>query len=222
MNNVQTIFSRTVDPRAIAAEAKAKNAKNTVDEVGSRMASLDDVANVDKSLIKGDIDVSDAVLPPQGIKSKILGAIVPEKVSGFASLDDKGEMASLYTSSQDIGGTKELQYQRNEHGSQTYAVVTPQGQTTVRENNDGTLFMMESPTASSEDWAAMSSPDFKPPVLNPDQIPRTIDEAGGDYKSGVKHRSDLFSGLFSDDTRQESLKGLKDELLNGWNPFKKR
>lgn len=222
MSSIQRVFTGTVDPRSLLLEAKAKRVQDTVTEVGSRMGGLDNLTGVDKSELRGDVDVSDAQLPAHGLKDRILGAVIPEKVSGFASYSSDGELTSLYTSSKDIGGTKELQYQRNEDGAQTYAVVTPQGQTTVRQNADGTLFMLEATEASTDDWARMSSQDFQAPAIDPVDAPPTIDDVKENYHAGVTDRAAMLGGLFSDETRGESLASLKKELLGGWNPFRKR
>lgn len=207
-----------IEFKAIQQKTKAEDVRNTVTEVGNRMQVFDQVETVDLNSKKGSVDVSDAKLPPQGLTGKILSAVVPEKVSGFAEFSDDGKMESLYTASQDISGKKELQYARNDDGSQTYAVITPTGQTVVRESTDGTLFMMESPQADAAAWDTMSSPNFQAPIQNPEDRPRTIDDAKKDYQSGVERRADLIGGLFSEETRGKALDGLKKELFR-WNPF---
>lgn len=219
MNNIVSISTGIpIEFKAIAQKSKAEEVRNTVAEVGNRMQVFDQMETVDLNSKAGMVDVSDAKLPPQGLTGKLLSTVVPEKVSGFAEFSEDGKLDSLYTASQDIGGKKELQYARNEDGSQTYAVVTSTGQTVVRENTDGTLFMMESPQSDSGAWDTMSSTSFQAPVQNPEDIPRTLDDATTDYKSGVERRADLIGGLFSDETRGKALDGLKKELFK-WNPF---
>jgi hypothetical protein len=223
LSNIIPISTGTpIEFRALSEKSKATSARNTVAEVGARMAALDQQDGVDLSGKKGEVDVSNAKLPSQGGLGGLISAVVPEKVTGFANYGEDGQLQSLYTASEDISGKKELQYQRNQDGSQTYAVTTSTGQTTVRESRDGTLFMIDSPQADAQDWNTMTSPDFKAPEQKPEERPRTTDDAKRDWNAGVKKRSGLLSGLLNADTRDESLSGLKDELLGGWNPFKKR
>ncbi len=219
MNNIVSISTGIpIEFKAIQQKTKAEEVRNTVAEVGNRMQVFDQMETVDLNSKAGSVDVTDAKLPPQGLTGKLLSAVVPEKVSGFAEFSDDGKLDSLYTASQDIGGKKELQYSLNDDGSQTYAVVTSTGQTVVRENTDGTLFMIESPQTDADAWDTMTSTSFQAPVQNPEDIPRTLDDATTDYKSGVERRADLIGGLFSDETRGKALDGLKKELFK-WNPF---
>lgn len=219
MSNITSISTGTpIEFKAIQQKTKAENVRNTVTEVGNRMQVFDQMESVDLNSKAGMVDVTDAKLPPQGLTGKLMSAVVPEKVTGFAEYGQDGQMQSLYTASQDIAGKKELQYARNEDGSQTYAVTTPTGQTVVRENTDGTLFMMESPKADSAAWNTMSSPDFQAPVQSEQERPRTVDDAKQDYKSGVERRADLIGGLFSEESRGKAIDGLKKELFR-WNPF---
>ncbi len=219
MNNIVSISTGIpIEFKAIQQKTKAEEVRNTVAEVGNRMQVFDQMESVDLNSKAGSVDVTDAKLPPQGLTGKLLSAVVPEKVSGFAEFTEDGKLDSLYTASQDIGGKKELQYSRNDDGSQTYAVTTSTGQTVVRENTDGTLFMMESPQSDSDAWDNMTSTSFQAPVQNPEDIPRTLDDAKADYKSGVERRADLIGGLFSEETRGKALDGLKKELFK-WNPF---
>lgn len=207
-----------IEFKAIQQKTKAENVRNTVAEVGSRMQVFDQMESVDLNSKAGTVDVSNAKLPAQGLTGKILSAVVPEEVSGFAEYSEDGKLKNLYTASQDISGKKELEYTRNEDGSQTYAVITSAGQTVVRENTDGTLFMMDSPQADGAAWDTMRSTDFQAPVQNPEDRARTLDDAKQDYKSGVERRADLIGGLFSEETRGKALDGLKKELFR-WNPF---
>lgn len=222
-----------IEFNAIRDKSKAGDVKSTVAEVGQRLLGLDQVDTIDKAPEKGKIDVSDARLPATGsLIGGVVSKLVPEKVTGFGEADDKGQLQSLYTSSKDISGTKELQYQRNQDGSQTYAVTTPTGQTTVRETPDGRLFMLESPTPSPADFETMAAVDFKEPVLAPGEKPaktveevlseENIEKAKTQYKEGVNRRADIVSGFFSGDTRGDALNKLGDELFGKWNPFSKK
>lgn len=230
---IKTISTGTpIEFQAIRDKSKANDVKGCVSEVGQRLHALDGVDSVDRDGAKGSIDVTDAKLPPKSVLNGLVNKLVPETVSGFAGYDDEGQLKSLYTESKDIGGKKELQYARNEDGSQTYQVSTPTGQTTVRETADGRLFMLESPTPNTSDFAAMSAPDFKEPVLAPGEKPaktleetlsqENIDKTKAQYKEGVDRRADIITGLFSADSRGQALNDLGNELFGKWNPFKKK
>jgi hypothetical protein len=230
---IKTISTGTpIEFNAIREKSRAGDVKSTVVEVGERLLSLDQVDSVDKASAKGTVDVSDAKLPSRSLLGGVVSKLVPEKVSGFGEYDDKGQLQSLYTSSQDISGTKELQYQRNADGSQTYAVTTATGQTTVRETPDGRLFMLESPGPSQADFNKMAAADFAEPVLAPGEKPaktveqvlseENIERAKAEYKEGVNRRADIVGGLFSGDTRGDALHKLGDELFGKWNPFGKK
>lgn len=230
---IKTISTGTpIEFQAIRDKSKAGDVKSAVTEVGERLHALDQVDSVDRDGNKGSIDVTDAKLPPKSVLNGLVNKLVPETVSGFAGYNDEGQLKSLYTESKDISGKKELQYSRNDDGSQTYQVSTPQGQTTVRETPDGRLFMLESPTPNSTDFAAMSAPSFQEPVLAPGEKPartleeelsqENIDKRKEQYKQGVDRRADIVSGLFSADSRGQALNDLGNELFGKWNPFKKK
>lgn len=229
---IKTISTGTpIEFQAIRDKSKANDVKGCVSEVGQRLHALDG-QSPDRDSREGSIDVTEARLPSKSVLNGLVNKLVPETVSGFAGYDEQGNLKSLYTESKDIGGKKELQYSRNEDGSQTYQVSTPTGQTTVRETPDGRLFMLESPTPNSADFAALSSPDFKEPVLAPGEKPartleeslskENIDKAKAQYKEGVDRRADIVTGLFSADSRGQALNDLGNELFGKWNPFKKK
>lgn len=221
MSSIVSISSGTpIEPRAIAQKMKANSTREAVLEVGQRMAAFDQMDGVDLDGSAGAVDVSDARLPSKGLANSLISSIVPEKVTGFANYDEQGQLQSLYTSSQDIGGTKELQFQRLPDGSQAFAVSTPTGQTTVRQNADGTLFMMESPKPSSEDWAALTATSFEAPVVDPQQQPLTVADAKNSYIENAKRQRELVEGLFDSSKREESFKGLVKDLFR-LNPFRR-
>lgn len=231
---IRTISTGTpIEFQAIRDKSKATEVKGAVSEVGARLHALDQVDGVDKDSSKGSLDVSNAKLPSKGMLNDLVNKLVPETVDGFATYSEDGKLQSLYTASQDIAGKKELQYQRNEDGSQTYSVATPTGQTTVRETADGRLFMMESPAPSQADFDSMASVGFQEPALAPGEKPaktleetlsqENIDRAKDKYKEGVNRRADILGNLIggTGDQRGDALRDLGSELFGRWNPFKR-
>lgn len=223
-----------IEFQAIRDKSKATDVKNAVVEVGERLLSLDQVDLVDKDPALGSLDVSNAKLPPKSFLGGLVNKLVPDTVDGFAKYGDNGQLQTLYTESNDIAGKKELQYKRNEDGSQTYSVSTPTGQTTVRETPDGRLFMLESPAPSQSDFDNMASVGFQEPLLAPGQQPaktveevfsqENIDKAKADYQDGVDRRAGIIGDLLTGtgDQRGDALRDLGNELFGKWNPFKKK
>lgn len=213
MSNITNVFtgSLPLDAKALSDQRRAFAARSAVSEVGQRMQALDQVDGIDLSKDKGNVDVSNAKLPGA---TGLVNSFVPEKVTGFAQYGEDGGLKELYTSSKELTGTKELQYQLNKDGSQTYAVTTPTGQTTVRENADGTLFMMESPKPSTDDWKAMTSLDFVGPA--PGQQPITAGEAWDKGKVAAGDAWDKGKNAYVN--RAQEQMGAVNDILNGNNP----
>jgi hypothetical protein len=165
LNTTSFSHSHPTEVRGAADRARAEALKSSVLKVATQLAALDQTDGVDISTSEGSIIINSQQPLDNASLDSLTSNATSGKVLASAIFDKDGQLQNLLASVN--GGSSEataFQYERKWDGSQIYEQSTPGGQTLVRENVDGTLFMLECPEidskASEQNWSFMSSSAF--------------------------------------------------------------
>jgi hypothetical protein len=156
---------------------RAKKAKSKVLNTAKVVQAFDQQDGVDLNKEANKVSVKDASAPMNTTDMMFLMsgnpmAAITEKITGEASFGADGEATSADLSVQEsIGKAQQVRFQQTEDGAKVYSAPDLMGYVTVREHQDGTLFIATG-SDPAQDFQNLTSSEFQAPETAPSEGPQ--------------------------------------------------